>query len=303
MFRIDNPTAAAALPAIPAAGAEKFFTEGDAGLGVPATTVDAWWLNMLQEELRALIVTGGGLAPDKADNTQVLQAIQAMIAAIPGGTLAGLSDVTLAGLANGDLLGYDGAKWVNKVVSIVLAMDDLTDAVVTAPAVGDALIFDGANWVNQPAAAAGTVVARYYFEGPTTSSSTSSLVPWDDTIPTSTEGAEIGNIVTAALADAANRIRVSYMVNGSTQPAGGRNNAGIRLNADAAWSYNVGVTDSSGEPYCLVGFYEYAPGVTTAQTIRLMYGPSAGAMYLHGPSAHRFGAAGFPTMIVEEITP
>lgn len=83
MFRIDNTNAAATLPTIPAAGTEKFFREGDPATATEATDVEAWWLNMLQEELRAVVV-GAGITPDKADNAQVYAAIQALIAGAVG---------------------------------------------------------------------------------------------------------------------------------------------------------------------------------------------------------------------------
>jgi len=64
MHRIDSP---GATP-------EETFTEGDPGLGVEATEVDADWLTAVQEELVGL-VEAAGLAPDKQDQTQVLDAI------------------------------------------------------------------------------------------------------------------------------------------------------------------------------------------------------------------------------------
>ncbi len=116
MFRIDNTNAAASLPAIPDAGTEKFFREGDPGTGTEATDVEAWWLNMVQEELRALVV-GGGITPSKASNVQVLAAVQALIVAQ---TLAGHTDVTLTSPASGQALVYNGAAWVNGTPASVL---------------------------------------------------------------------------------------------------------------------------------------------------------------------------------------
>ncbi|HZU64963.1 MAG TPA: hypothetical protein VFF98_14855 [Novosphingobium sp.] len=75
MFRIDASTAAAALPAPAAAGTPGYFTGGNAGTGVPPTTITADWLNLIQEELMA-IVNFAGLAPSKTATNQVLQALQ-----------------------------------------------------------------------------------------------------------------------------------------------------------------------------------------------------------------------------------
>jgi hypothetical protein len=59
MFRIDDPSATASLPAPEAAGTEGYWTEGNPGSGVPATLERASWFNMVQEELRAVVVAGG----------------------------------------------------------------------------------------------------------------------------------------------------------------------------------------------------------------------------------------------------
>ena len=69
MHRIDSSTATP----------DNRFTEGDPTIPVPATTVTAAWLNGVQEELLA-ILTAAGIAPDKANNAQVLAAILKLIA-------------------------------------------------------------------------------------------------------------------------------------------------------------------------------------------------------------------------------
>jgi len=78
MFRIDDPTAATSLPAPEAAGTEGYFTEGNPTAGTPATNVRGSWLNMIQEELRAIVVAAG-LAPSKTTYTQVRDAIKTMV--------------------------------------------------------------------------------------------------------------------------------------------------------------------------------------------------------------------------------
>jgi hypothetical protein len=77
MFRIDDPSAAASLPAPEAAGTEGYWTEGNPGSGVPATLERASWFNMVQEELRAVVVAGG-LTPSKTSYNQLLNAIKAL---------------------------------------------------------------------------------------------------------------------------------------------------------------------------------------------------------------------------------
>lgn len=79
MQRIDDPTAATALPTPEAAGTPGYFTEGSPTAGTPATNVRGSWLNMVQEELMA-IVAAAGISPSKTVYTQVLAAIRAMTA-------------------------------------------------------------------------------------------------------------------------------------------------------------------------------------------------------------------------------
>ena len=113
MFRIDHSTAAGALPAPGAAGTEGYFTDGDPGGGVAATVVQAWFLNMVQEELR-YVVTQAGETPDKADNTQLYTAIQQLITdALP--TVAEdrvfVDSVTFEGtVADGDAVRWDAGN-------------------------------------------------------------------------------------------------------------------------------------------------------------------------------------------------
>jgi len=78
MQRIDDATAATSLPAPEAAGTPGYFTEGNPTAGTPATNVRGSWLNMVQEELMAVVVAGG-LTPSKTTYTQVRDAINAYV--------------------------------------------------------------------------------------------------------------------------------------------------------------------------------------------------------------------------------
>lgn len=73
MYRIDNDTASTTLPPVKPVGIPGYFTEGTVG-GVPATIVEADWLNEVQEELLA-ILAAANIAPSKLVNNQVIQAI------------------------------------------------------------------------------------------------------------------------------------------------------------------------------------------------------------------------------------
>ncbi|MFZ6690219.1 GDSL-type esterase/lipase family protein [Undibacterium sp. SXout20W] len=77
MFRVDDITAAQALPVPEMAGPEGFFTEGVPGV-TQATRVRASWLNMVQEELCS-ILTAAGMTHNKTSYNQVVTAIQTLI--------------------------------------------------------------------------------------------------------------------------------------------------------------------------------------------------------------------------------
>lgn len=77
MHRIDG---AAAAPG-------GFFTDGDPTVGTPATVVTDDWLNSVQEEIVAVILSAG-IALSKPSNEQLLAAIGVLIArAVPPGAL------------------------------------------------------------------------------------------------------------------------------------------------------------------------------------------------------------------------
>ncbi len=75
MFRIDNTTAVAAPPTPKPAGTPGYFTNGDPVGGVPATVVEADFLNAIQEELLA-ILSDAGIEPDKTKFTQIRDALR-----------------------------------------------------------------------------------------------------------------------------------------------------------------------------------------------------------------------------------
>lgn len=81
MYRIDNGTAISPIPAPAAVGPNPnfFFTKGNPALSIPATIVDDDWLNAIQEEI-CNVVTGAGIGLSKTVRTQLLSAIQLLIA-------------------------------------------------------------------------------------------------------------------------------------------------------------------------------------------------------------------------------
>lgn len=77
MFRVDDPSAVASMPALLAAGVPGFFGRGDPGNGVRPTVLTVDWANIVQEELVA-IVAAAGISLDKADMNQVLDALRVL---------------------------------------------------------------------------------------------------------------------------------------------------------------------------------------------------------------------------------
>lgn len=92
MNRIDGAAVAVALPVPAATNAPGYFSEGNPGIGVPATVVTGDWLNAIQEELINVIVGVGGLSPDKALTTQLktsLYGARAIRSGTPAATMSG----------------------------------------------------------------------------------------------------------------------------------------------------------------------------------------------------------------------
>ena len=88
MFLTDDPTAVSTLPTPSAVGTPGYFSDGNPLTGTPATILRAEFMNMIMMELQN-VVTGAGLTPSKTTNTQVLLALQSLVAAAPNRPLIG----------------------------------------------------------------------------------------------------------------------------------------------------------------------------------------------------------------------
>jgi hypothetical protein len=95
MYPVKTSTATASKPPYSAGGTPGYFTKGDAVAGIPATVPGQDFFNMTQEELLNVIRTAG-LTPDAADDTQLTQAIQAMIS--DASVSVGAASTTAAGV-------------------------------------------------------------------------------------------------------------------------------------------------------------------------------------------------------------
>lgn len=74
MFQVDNASSVLTQPTPATPGTPGWFTNGNPGTGAPPTIVGADFLNGVQGEFINLL-GGAGIAPNKNNNTQVLQAI------------------------------------------------------------------------------------------------------------------------------------------------------------------------------------------------------------------------------------
>jgi hypothetical protein len=83
MHQIDNPWSTGVKPVAQPVGMPGWFQKGNPP-DTLATIVDYDWANTIQGEILNVVVNGGGLVPDKQDDTQLLQAIQKMIDGITG---------------------------------------------------------------------------------------------------------------------------------------------------------------------------------------------------------------------------
>jgi hypothetical protein len=104
VYRIDHPTAAAALPAPSAAGTPGYFQGGDPSAGTARTVVTQDWANLVQEELVTVALAAG--APlSKTDTGQVLKGVKA--------TVAGMFTQVLGGAGYLQLPSGLVVKWGN----------------------------------------------------------------------------------------------------------------------------------------------------------------------------------------------
>lgn len=95
MYQIDNASAATVQPARAAPGPNPggFFTGGNPATNTPATQVDADWLDMVQNELAA-VLSAAGVAQEKANDAQLLSSIQAIVLGSTSATYVDDSSVT-----------------------------------------------------------------------------------------------------------------------------------------------------------------------------------------------------------------
>jgi len=106
--------------------ASNLFTDGDPGIGVPATVVDDDFMNAVQEELVNIVETKAGITLVKGTWTQLAQALDMLaLATTPGGRLtletgvgvpttnqSGKTTVYYTPFRHNRAQVYDGTRWV-----------------------------------------------------------------------------------------------------------------------------------------------------------------------------------------------
>lgn len=109
MFKIDGANTALAMPARTPAGAQPGWFKQNPG-AEPGTVVTGEYLNMLQAEILALLAAAG-IAPNKDDDTQVLQAIRQVVSHPTGfrGAVIGLEAPAGWVLASGRTISKAGS--------------------------------------------------------------------------------------------------------------------------------------------------------------------------------------------------
>lgn len=112
MFQIDTADATGTPPAKPAVGTPGWFRAKNPAQGYSGTTLTAWWLNMVQAELMA-VLTAANIAPSKSDDGQLAAAIQAIALATGGGRECVLADQKASGTPGGT---FTAGAWTDRVI-------------------------------------------------------------------------------------------------------------------------------------------------------------------------------------------
>lgn len=77
-------------------------------------------------------------------------------------SITDLSDVTVSSLVSGQVLAWNGTKWVNvdlpEIPTVPYELSDLDDVSVVSPEAGQILTYDGVTWVNENPPSGGEVV-------------------------------------------------------------------------------------------------------------------------------------------------
>jgi hypothetical protein len=173
----------------------------------------------------------------------------------------------------------------------------------TAGTTGNVLTSDGTNWISSAGGGSGSSVQQVR-TSTATFTTTSSSIPFDDTIPQNTEGAQLFSL--AITPKSASNILVftfsaliSCSTSGNTMSFALFQDSVVNsIYANATFSEDA---TSLGQNFNFT-FYMTA-GTTSSTTFALRFGAnSGGTTRINGVSARRFGGVALATFIITEIS-
>lgn len=161
--------------------------------------------------------------------------------------------------------------------------------------------FRGDNTWATPVAASGSVVQVVNVQTGTYSS-TSSVIPIDNTIPQITEGAQLFTL-NITPTNASSKLKFDIVVNAGINSANWVSIAlfqGSTANAIAAMS---GYLTTSGSANPLALNYYMTAGTTSLITFSLRFGPLGNTMGINGTTSQLLGGVQISSMTITEIAP
>ena len=149
--------------------------------------------------------------------------------------------------------------------------------------------------------AASPTIVQSLYEDRTTTFSTATAIPYDDTIPQNTEGAEVMTL-TIKPENATNKLRIRVSTTSSNSSAGYlilalfKDSDASALAAEAVWS------NASDAPTQLNLVHEMEAGTESDIIFKVRAGSASGTMRMNGIGAgRRLGGVAKPTITIEEI--
>jgi hypothetical protein len=184
------------------------------------------------------------------------------------------------------------------------------NAVAVAPSTsGNVLTSTGSAWASQASAGGGKCLQIKYANNNTYSSHSSITTPsFDDTIPQSSEGVDVGVDVTITPSSASNILVLEASVSCS-HSGSGEESAFILQDSgtDAIAATKVeGENASGGQHDTIICRHTMLAGTTSATTFKVRCGsPINGTLYLNGgqSSGRKFGGVMYNSLVVTEYTP
>jgi len=134
-----------------------------------------------------------------------------------------------------------------------------------------------------------------------TSTSTTSVIPIDNTIPQNTEGAELFT-VSITPKSATSKLLIQMVVQAAPSSGAWMSIALFQdsgVNAIAATTLYTTVATAG---VCIPLTYYMHAGTTSSPTFKLRYGPSGNTMVINGSSTQLFGGTLISSMTITEIS-